>query len=642
MRLLLFLAFCLTSIFSFGQSSWKRDSTQTYNQDDTSKIWRLGSVAISHKFKSPFVSKLFVTDKYKEKNNRGFYLSLNEPNLTKNPNDTTDIGLEKDTSASHIGMVVAQYTNFKSNKIFNDVHTSSAEFIFNRGTSDSLGFRDGGILAKSAAVKISSGFGNNNRAYKNTEMDLLNLRFFTGATPNNLAKIDNFYAIRLEDFRGVNPGIITKGWGIYMKPAVLNNFFGGNVGIGTENVTHKLTIEANSNPLKIGGLAADPNSNSLLTVNAAGEVSKKTFSANTLNQLGQSNWKLDTLQDFSNAENTRVWRSGSVAISNYFKTPSNSKLLVTEGYNSRFNKAMYVSLNEPPKVFNTADTASVSLESDTLASHSAFIASHYANFKSGLQFKDVHNSTSEFNFFRGIRDNAGFKDGGDIYKSSVLKLAVNQGYNGRAYRTREMDVINMRLFTSDTLNNPAIIDNFYAIRMEDFRGKNPSIIVKGWGVYMKPAILKNFFGGNVGIGTENVTHKLTIEATSNPLKVTGLAVDTQASSFLTINSAGEVSKRSISTLKSKQTFFVSSGIDTVFVSDNYEVYIHKGGDVSYVLPNPIGNPGKSMRIVNVGTGIIQLNFFFKQGSDKRCTIIPNLGAHSYTLFSDGTEYISLD
>jgi hypothetical protein len=642
MRHLLLLTLFLTSLFSFGQTNWKKDTTQIFNQNDTSKIWRSGSVAISHKFKSPFVSKLFVTDKYKEKNNRGFYLSLNEPNLTKNPNDTTDIGLEKDTSASHIGMVVSQYTNFKSNTLFKDTHTSSAEFIFNRGTSDSLGFRDGGTLAKSAAVKISSGFANNNRAYKNTEMDLLNLRFFTGASPNNLAKIDNFYAIRLEDFRGVNPGIITKGWGIYMKPAILNNFFGGNVGIGTENVTHKLTIEATANPLKIGGLGNDANSNSILTVNTTGEVSKKTFTANVLNQLGQSNWKIDTTQEYSNAENNRVWRSGSVAISHYFKTPSNSKLLVTDGYTSKFNKAMYVSLNEPPKVFNLNDTTSVSLESDTAASHSAFIANHYANFKSGLQFKDVHNSTSEFNFFRGIRDQAGFKDGGDLYKSSVLKLAVNQAFNGRAYRTREMDVINMRLFTSDTLNNPAIIDNFYAIRMEDFRGKNPSIIVKGWGVYMKPAILKNFFGGNVGIGTENVTHKLTIEATSNPLKVTGLAVDTTAASFLTINNAGEVSKRSLSTLKSTQTFFISNTSNDVFVNNNFEIYIHKGGNANYILPNPISNPGQSLRIVNVGSGVIQLNFFFKQGSDKRCTIIPNIGAHSFTLFSDGIEYISLD
>ena len=630
------------SVCGFGQANWKKDSTQIFNTDATSNIWRSGAVGISHRFISPFNSKLFVTDKYKDKTNRGFYLSLNEPNTTKDPNDTTDIGLEKNSNASHIGMIVSHYANFIRNTFFNDVHTSAAEFVFNRGTSDSLGFRDGGHLAKSSAVKISSAFCNNARDYKNTEMDLLNLRFFTGDTPNNLARIDNFYAIRLEDFRGINPNIITNGYGIYMKPAQLKNYFGGNVGIGTENITHKLTIAASSNPLKIGGLAADPNSNAILTVDGNGAVSKKTIPIGALAQIGQSNWKLDTLEEYSNTTNTSMWRSGSVAVSHYFKTSLNNKLLVTDGYTSRANKAMYVSLNEPPKVFNLQDTTSVSLETDTLASHAVIAANHYANFKQGLIFNDVHTSTAEFNFFRGTRDGAGFKDGGELGKSAVLKLGIRQSYNGRAYRTREMDIINMRLFTSDTLN-PAIIDNFYALRFEDFRGINPQIIKKGWGIYMKPVVLNNFFGGSVGIGTENVTHKLTIEASSKPLKVTGLAVDTTATSVLTINNAGEVSKLNLKTLSNNKTFKITTGSGTTInVNADYEIYIHKGGNVNYVLPAPQTSVGKSWRIVNVGTGVIQLNCHFLQGGDQRTTIIPNLGAHTYLLFSDGTDYIAID
>ncbi len=626
----------------FGQANWKIDSSQNYNYNEALNIWRSGSVGISHRFISPFNAKLFVTDKYNSKTSRGFYLSLNEPNSSKNPSDTTDIGLEKDSTASHSSMIVSHYANFIRNTYFKDVHTSGAEFIFNRGTSDSLGFRDGGHLAKSSAVKISSGFGNNGRDYRNTEMDLLNLRFFTGEKVNNLAKIDNFYAIRLEDLRGVNPGIITNGYGIYMKPSVLKNYFGGNVGIGTENITHKLTIAATANPLKIGGLNADPNSNALLTVDADGVVSKKTIPVGALAQIGQSNWKLDTLQEFSNTTNTNIWRSGSVAISHYFKKAGNSKLLVTDGYSSKSNKAMYVSLNEPPKVFNPLDTTSVSLESDTSASHAVFAANHYANFKQGLVFNDVHTSTAEFNFFRGTRDGAGFKDGGELGKSSVLKLGIRQSYNGRAYRTREMDIINMRLFTSDTLN-PAIIDNFYALRMEDFRGINPQIIKKGWGIYMKPAVLNNFFGGKVGIGTENVTHKLTIEATSKPLKVTGLAADSTALDVLTINSSGEVSKKTLRSLSENQTFFVTnSSTPTVYLSSDYNIYIHKGGNVNYVLPKPNLRTGKSWRIVNVGSGVITLNCYFLQGNDQRTTIIPNMGAHTYLLFSDGVDYIALD
>ncbi|MGL4631608.1 MAG: hypothetical protein ACRCVT_10420, partial [Leadbetterella sp.] len=273
------------------------------------------------------------------------------------------------------------------------------------------------------------------------------------------------------------------------------------------------------------------------------------------------------------------------------------------------------------------------------------IVNHFTNFETGKKFKDVHSSVSEMALFRGSSDTLGYRDGGDLSKIAVLKLGARFGSNNRSYVTNEMDLLNMRFFTENPVVKNPRIDNFYAIRLEDFRGNNTPIIKKGWGIYMKPSVLNNFFGGNVGIGTENVTHKLTIEAEKNPLKIGGLAnSDSLANAVLTVNNKGEVTKKDIRSLPaSTQTFFVTKVQDSLKLEDKYDIYIHKGvGPIKYVLPDAKTRIGKTWRIVNLGTGTIYLSCLFREGDDKRCTIIPNAGANTYLIFSDGEEYISLE
>ncbi len=354
--------------------------------------------------------------------------------------------------------------------------------------------------------------------------------------------------------------------------------------------------------------------------------------------FAQSNWKrADSLSYFNYNDTSKIYRSGNVAISHGFLSPFQNKLLVTDIYSSKYNRGAYFSLNEPRLDLLIQDSTQVGLAKISDESHNTLVANNYANFKTDIYFDDVHNSTAEINYFRGTSDALGFRDGAHILKSASLKIAGNFGNNGRSYRNTEFDLLNLRFFTGNDAGNTATIDNFYGIRLEDFRGLNPSIIKNGWGVYIKPVVLKNYFAGKTGIGTTNITHQLTIEADTKPLKITGFEESISPNKVLTIKPDGEVSKSSMSDFE--HTFKITLGNE--ILTNDIEIYIHKGPEVSYTLPSPNTRTGKVWRITNVGTGSINTSEPFMEGENARNTILNKAGGNSFILFSDGTQYIAI-
>lgn len=348
---------------------------------------------------------------------------------------------------------------------------------------------------------------------------------------------------------------------------------------------------------------------------------------------GQSTFYKDSTFVISTLPVDSVYRVGPVAISHIFPSAYQNRLLVTGVYDSTNNsRAAYFSLNEPV----SSDTTSVGLATQILESHNVLVANNYANFKDGMTFTDVHNSTVEFNYFRGTNDGLGFRDGGDIAKAAVMKIAGNFGNNGRDYKTNDFDLLNMRFFTSGVPSNSATIDNFYALRFEDFRGVNTAMIANGWGVYIKPALLKNFFGGMVGVGTSDVTHQLTVSAESDPVKLVGL-VNASDNNLVTIGPDGILHKKTSQSLNSN---FVNTTSNTTLTSDYY-LYIHEGPNVTYTLPLASSRAGMTWRIVNIGSGSIVLSEPFYEGDQLRETIPNKSGAYSVELFSDGTKYIAI-
>ena len=256
---------------------------------------------------------------------------------------------------------------------------------------------------------------------------------------------------------------------------------------------------------------------------------------------------------------------------------------------------------------------------------------NYANFKSDVTFTDVHNSSLEINYQRGFADSLGFRDGKRLQRAATVRFL------GSFSNTDNFDLINLRLFTNSDAGNTAKITNFYAFRMEAIRGVNANIVTNGWGIYMQPAILKNYFGGFVGIGTTDVTNALTVSSTGNPLKLIGLQSGSSENKILTTNSNGIITKNTVHEIKSD--FFTST--TDITLSYNYGIYIHEGHSVTYTLSAPSTRTGKLWKIVNIGTGIITTSLTFHEGDTTRNTTLNKSGAYSYTLFSDGTKYIAL-
>jgi hypothetical protein len=325
--------------------------------------------------------------------------------------------------------------------------------------------------------------------------------------------------------------------------------------------------------------------------------------------------------------------------------PKNWKLITSDStamddlaantYKGASNKIAYFSINEP--FWEPTDSTKIGLASDLSANYQGLVVNHFTNFERNKFFQDVHNSTIEANITRGMSDTYGFRDAGRLERLFTVKLAATFGNNGRYYKTDNADILNLRLFTSNTPNNQAVITNFYGIRFENLRGVNQAIIQNGWGIYIEPTQFKNYFAGAVGVGTNAVSNQLTIAASSDPIKASGLQ-ESNDSMILTTDADGVFHKKSVRNLKN-YVFEITYG--HTILQDNIELYIHKGGNAIYTLPLPATCAGKSWIISNVGSGEITTSLPFYEGNVQRSSILNVPEAYTYHLFCDGISFISI-
>ena len=360
----------------------------------------------------------------------------------------------------------------------------------------------------------------------------------------------------------------------------------------------------------------------------------------TISSFGQ-NWnKVNTTLVNDNVTDS-VWRSGSVLISEYYRNSFNNKFGIVTKYDSTNNRAAFFSINEPDDYFNQdGDSTRVGLALNPTENHTALVANNYANFHGSVVNTDVHNSTAEFNYFRGFPEALGYRDGGSMTRAATLRLSASFKNNGRMYSNNQFDLLNLRFFTGNSAGNLAKIENFYGVRLEDFRGLNLGLIENGWGIYMQPNILSNYFGGKVGIGVEKPTAALEIASDSlNPLSLSGLRVDMPGTdlNMLSIDAAGVVHSKSLQSLNEN---FMNVTAD-ITLDDATYLYIHKGSAANYTLPPANTRLGKTWKIVNIGTGIITFSEAFSEGDSLRNTLLNKAGAYSLELFSDGTKYIAI-
>ncbi|GAB2781322.1 hypothetical protein GCM10027275_26200 [Rhabdobacter roseus] len=352
----------------------------------------------------------------------------------------------------------------------------------------------------------------------------------------------------------------------------------------------------------------------------------------------QTNWKTADTTLFNANDTAKIWRRGAVAISQQHDSPNRNMLLVTARYDTLLTRGAYIAINEPRFDLEDPDSTTVGLAATPTANYQGLIVNNFANYQAGMTFPDVHTSASEFNYLRGYPDTLGFRDGGRLAKAATLKLSASFGNNGRTHTTDTFDLINLRLFTSSTANNPAEITNFYGLHLEPFRGVNAAIIKNGWGIYIAPSELKNYFSGQVGIGTTVIAHALTVSAPHDPIQVSGIQyAAAHDDALLTIDPDGVIHKREMATVQRR---FATTFGDTA-LSDSVDLYIHKGGDAYFELPHAAERAGRSWKIINIGSGVITLSESFCVGYESRRHILNDPQQYAHELFSDGTTYVSI-
>jgi hypothetical protein len=333
-----------------------------------------------------------------------------------------------------------------------------------------------------------------------------------------------------------------------------------------------------------------------------------------------------------------IWRNGPIMISDYMANSQNNKVGMVAKYNSTDNRGLFITLNEPDWFNRDGDSLRVAKYST--ANHISLVASNYANFDASIDITDVHNSTAEFSYTRGLSDLLGFRDGARMERAATMRLVGVLGNNERAYSNNQFDLLNLRFFTSQSDANYSKIDNFYEVRLEELIGNNYQIIDKGWGIYMQPKILNNYFGGKVGIGIELPTAALSIVSdTLNPLIVSGLKNDAACTDIklLSVDNAGVVHAKSLQSLNEN---FLSITLE-ISLDDVTYLYVHKGPNATYTLPAASTRAGKTWKIVNIGSGIITFTENYLEGDSMRNTLLNKSGNYSLELFSDGTNYIAL-
>ncbi|MGL4630524.1 MAG: hypothetical protein ACRCVT_04885, partial [Leadbetterella sp.] len=111
------------------------------------------------------------------------------------------------------------------------------------------------------------------------------------------------------------------------------------------------------------------------------KVTSSTSTGSTYQEVVKSPWKVDSSRNvFATDESQRVWRSGSVAISDNYISSFSNKLMVTNSYKDNYSRIAYFGMNDSPKSLYRKDSATVDLERDTTAAHTGLIVNHFTNF----------------------------------------------------------------------------------------------------------------------------------------------------------------------------------------------------------------------------------------------------------------------
>ncbi len=136
----------------------------------------------------------------------------------------------------------------------------------------------------------------------------------------------------------------------------------------------------------------------------------------------------------------------------------------------------------------------------------------------------------------------------------------------------------------------------------------------------------NSLSGNTLIGTTvDSGHKLSISATTNPIRIQGLQISSGDTRILTSDSNGVIGYRNLSSALAYSTTGITVSSQTLTTSFNY-YGVNYNGDVDLTLPNPSGYDGYNFTIKDEGG----------YAATHRIRLIPSSG------LIDGNNYVDIN
>ena len=289
---------------------------------------------------------------------------------------------------------------------------------------------------------------------------------------------------------------ITRGWGVYQEGSQDNNYFGGDIGIGTTAITNSLHVSASTDPVRIVGLSASTDT-SLVTIDGNGVL--HTFLTTNLVTLYRSNGALG---------GNRLVNLVSYALS--FSSSTQPNTLMLSGGN--------VGIGTTVSSYKLDVGGTVRTTNDTRLANT-----------SG-------------NVLIGPTPTSGSYSGGTIPST----LTINSGGGGGISFLRPTDFAQMVAMT---------VPDGSTLKIGG--GNQNNIDIYGHTTFI--ARFSNSGSGMLGVGTSSPSNTLHVSASTDPVKFVGLSASTDTD-LLTIDSTGVLHKIATSGLStSAATLYNSNG-----------------------------------------------------------------------------------
>jgi hypothetical protein len=196
----------------------------------------------------------------------------------------------------------------------------------------------------------------------------------------------------------------------------------------------------------------------------------------------------------------------------------------------------------------------------------------------GINSSAMNGSTGIINTATGISGSAGNNSTGTITNA----IGVNASFTNAAAGGI---MTNGYALKASTTNTGGTITNGYGLHIGTIVGVN------NWGVYQQDATNKNYFAGNTGIGITVPAYKLDVSATTDPMRIQGLAAGANTDDVITLDAGGVLRKMTGNNLVQSYAWTLDG--NTVSVLKKF------GTKDNYDLPF-ITNNLERMRISNTG------------------------------------------